>query len=155
MSKADRSYWLLEANTAVPAEAWAEYKRQCAGGQALTPNKTSGLTSLSTAEKKLAEAFFFTRSLATPPREALSTAQKLLAEAFTRPRDPRSNEYKAGVRAALEFRLAGVAIDIPYPLGTAQADAFFSGLQEGHAIWRAYLDGTEFYATHPIQAEES
>lgn len=52
------------------------------------------------------------------------------------PRDPRSDEYRAGVRAALEFRIEGLSIRRPHAAGTAQDDAFDGGLAEGHAIWR-------------------
>lgn len=51
-------------------------------------------------------------------------------------RDPRSDEYKAGVRAALECRINSKKIACPYQIGTAQADAFFAGLDEAHRIWR-------------------
>lgn len=52
-------------------------------------------------------------------------------------RDPRSQEYKAGAKAVLAYRVWGTKIECPWPAGTAQADAFFAGLDEGHAIWRA------------------
>jgi hypothetical protein len=55
-------------------------------------------------------------------------------EAFDVPRDPRSPEYKAGVRAALEFRLNRQPTTCPYLAGTARADAFLAGLDEGHRI---------------------
>ena len=63
-------------------------------------------------------------------------AWQLFNKAFDRPRDPRSPEYKAGVRASLVFRLRGVPIKCPHPVGTAAADAFFSGIDEGNRIWR-------------------
>lgn len=64
--------------------------------------------------------------------------ETLFHEAFSTPRDPRSDEYKAGVRATLRFRFQGQAVKCPYALGTAQADAFFSGIDEGNLIWRQY-----------------
>ena len=67
---------------------------------------------------------------------SLFRADELLRQAFANPRDPRSNEYKAGVLAALRYRIEGAPIAIPYRLGTAPADAFFSGLDEGHRIAR-------------------
>jgi hypothetical protein len=70
-------------------------------------------------------------------RARIGTVDQLHTAAFDRPRDPRSAEYKAGVRAALEFRIEGAPIARPYPAGTAQDDAFDGGLAEGHAIWRA------------------
>jgi len=70
--------------------------------------------------------------------EGAALAQELYAKAFTGLRDPRSDEYKAGVRAALLYRLDGRQIKCPYLVGTAQADAFYSGLDEGHRIFREY-----------------
>lgn len=64
------------------------------------------------------------------------TVDQLFAAAFDMPRDPRSPEYKAGVRAALSFRIDGLPIRHPYPAGSAADDAFAAGIQEGHAIWR-------------------
>ena len=62
----------------------------------------------------------------------------VMREKFDVPRDPRSDEYKAGCRAALEFR-KGVnkAAPCPYKTGTAQADAWFAGWDEG----RSYVIG--------------
>lgn len=65
-----------------------------------------------------------------------TTSDQLFADAFAQLRDPRSDEYKAGVRAALAFRFDGVRISRPYPAASAQDDAFDGGLVEGHAIWR-------------------
>lgn len=73
-----------------------------------------------------------------PSAKGAALAQELYAKAFTGPRDPRSDEYKAGVRAALLYRLDGREIKCPYQMGTAQADAFYSGLDEGHRIFREY-----------------
>ncbi len=70
-------------------------------------------------------------------RGRIGTVDHLFVAAFNRPRDPRSAEYKAGVRAALEFRIDGLPIRRPHVTGTAQDDAFDGGLAEGHAIWRA------------------
>lgn len=61
----------------------------------------------------------------------------LYNKAFNSTRDPRSQEYKAGVRAALAFRIEGKRITQPYRPETAQDDAYHSGLAEGHGIWRA------------------
>jgi len=64
------------------------------------------------------------------------TVDELMQQAFERPRTPRSPEYKAGCRAFLDFKLNQVAIERNYQFGTAQADAFFAGVDEGHAILR-------------------
>ncbi len=68
--------------------------------------------------------------------EAKGVAQQLYDEAFPTTRDPRSPEYRAGVMAALRWRCEGIQIRRPYAPGTAAADAWFAGLDEGHAIWR-------------------
>lgn len=62
--------------------------------------------------------------------------QRLMDAAFFPGRTPRSAEYRAGCRAALEFRFAGQPLPMPYAAGTAAADAFFAGIEEGHAIWQ-------------------
>jgi hypothetical protein len=51
---------------------------------------------------------------------------------------PRSEEYKAGVRAALEYHINDAVNfpPLPYPAGTPQADAWFAGTDEGHRLWR-------------------
>jgi hypothetical protein len=67
---------------------------------------------------------------------ALSVAY-LYHEAFSTPRDPRSAEYKAGVRAALAFHIEGKRIAHLYEAGTAQDDAYHAGIAEGHTAWRA------------------
>jgi hypothetical protein len=75
-------------------------------------------------------------SAATNPH---AKVEALMRQAFGRPRDPRSVEYKAGVRAALEFRLLRQSLVCAYKQGTAGSDAFYSGVDEGNAIWREYL----------------
>lgn len=72
----------------------------------------------------------------------MSVARQIFDQAFSAPRDPRSIAYKKGVLAALEFRLGECSgIARPYRLGTADADAYFSGLDEGHRRATAHLDG--------------
>ena len=57
----------------------------------------------------------------------------IFAAAFNMPRDPRSPEYKQGVLDALRFRLGEVStVRWPYPPDSAQSDAYFSGVDEGH-----------------------
>lgn len=65
------------------------------------------------------------------------TVEQLFQTAFCDGRAPRSVEYKAGARMALEHRIERRDIDPPYLAGTAAADAFFAGIAEGHALWRA------------------
>lgn len=72
-----------------------------------------------------------------------SIAGALFQQAFGVPRDPRSQQYKNGVRAALAFRIEGRRIPKLYEAGTADDDAFHAGVQEGHAIWRNAGEPTE------------
>jgi hypothetical protein len=71
----------------------------------------------------------------------MKTAQQVFTEAFSYPRDPRSEEYKAGVLEALRFRLGEVEmLKCPYRAGTAQADAWYAGIDEGHSKARAAME---------------
>lgn len=70
--------------------------------------------------------------------KAPSLVDQLFDAAFNIARDPRSTEYKAGVRAVLNYRVAGTRIRSPHPMGTAQADAFYAGVDEGHRIWHEH-----------------
>lgn len=71
------------------------------------------------------------------------TVDELMKQAFELPRDPRSPEYKAGCRALLDFKINRIAIERPYQFGTAQSDAFFAGIDEGHAIIRRTMNEYE------------
>ena len=72
----------------------------------------------------------------------MKISRMLFTQAFedNQTREPRSDAYKAGVLAAMEYRESGNTGDIrnPYELGTADADAWFSGLKEGYSRWRHY-----------------
>lgn len=64
--------------------------------------------------------------------------------AFSFPRTPRSDAYKAGVRYVLETKLDGRPKSaVPYKDGTAEADAYYSGCDEGHRRANAYLNEGE------------
>lgn len=65
-----------------------------------------------------------------------ATADQLFTAAFAVPRDPRSTAYKAGVLAALKFRVDGRRIPRLYDPASAEDDAYYAGVQEGHAVWR-------------------
>lgn len=65
------------------------------------------------------------------------TVERLYSAAFNNGRTPRSSEYKAGVLMALEHRIEHHDIEQPYRVGTAAADAYFAGIEEGKAIYRA------------------
>jgi len=77
---------------------------------------------------------------AQPPKANL--VDRLFDAAFNVARDPRSDEYKAGVRTALNYYYKGTGIRSPHAMGTAQADAFYAGVDEGHRLWRAHADAS-------------
>lgn len=57
------------------------------------------------------------------------------------PREARSTEYRQGVFCALRYRLQEIQrMQCPYPIGTAQADAWFSGADEGHSAAREWAN---------------
>ena len=64
--------------------------------------------------------------------------EQLMTAAFGRARDPGSNEYMDGCRALLERKVNSVPLKCPHRMGTVQADAWYSGTNEGHAIWIEY-----------------
>ena len=65
------------------------------------------------------------------------TAEQMFAESFFPGRSARSAEYKAGVLYILQFKCEEIDKQPhPYPVGTVQADAWYAGCSEGHAIYR-------------------
>ena len=63
-------------------------------------------------------------------------ANEMFEQAFKTPREARSDEYKAGVYAALQYKTGEVyGLTFPYTMGTSAADAWFSGLEEGKRIF--------------------
>lgn len=71
---------------------------------------------------------------------AVKTIQRLMHSAFGHTqRDPRSAEYRAGAKALLEARLGAAPLKNPHVAGTAQADAWWGGIEEGKAIYRFHL----------------
>lgn len=65
------------------------------------------------------------------------TVDEYMAIIFHADRRPRSEEFRAGVRAALEHRINGAPIEQPNIAGSAQADAFDAGVSEGDVVWRS------------------
>lgn len=63
----------------------------------------------------------------------------------------RSNEYVAGIRCVLEYRALGRAVALPFAVGTAQADAWYAGLEEGNRLWRE--QAVEQAAIHPVRRQ--
>lgn len=72
----------------------------------------------------------------SPSFTGILSVDQLYQTAFYNGRTPRSQEYQAGTRAALEQRIERKDFDMPYQVGTAAADAFFAGIEEGKTIWR-------------------
>lgn len=76
----------------------------------------------------------------------MSKAERIFAAAFdpSTMRNKRSDEYKAGVKAAL-FNLenldsvAAVPRRCPYPEGSAGFDAWFYGFHEGKRLWNVNI----------------
>lgn len=82
----------------------------------------------------------------------MSKAYEIFDEAFLKPRDPRSDEYRHGVIDILKFRLREAneaSGKHQYKLGTAQADAYFAGCDEGHRLAREYLEKVGAGGTAP------
>ncbi|WP_317205452.1 hypothetical protein [Janthinobacterium sp.] len=68
--------------------------------------------------------------------------ENLMREAFHGARALRSEEYRMGARATLECFVEHRPAHCPFTFGTAEADAFFSGEDEGRDIWlRALASG--------------
>lgn len=76
-------------------------------------------------------------------------AERLFNAAFDIPRNPRSDEYKAGARAVLDYRVSRIRISCPHLPGSAQFDAYHAGVTEGHQIWRAYTEEKEYWQANP------
>ena len=66
----------------------------------------------------------------------MKTVAQLMQAAFPRERPARSVEYRTGCRQALQPRLEGIRTQCPYPEGSAACDAWASGTEEGHLIYR-------------------
>lgn len=75
---------------------------------------------------------------ATQIESPAALVDRLFNEAFAPGRAPRSVEYMAGVRALLTCRVYACRFFCPHMVGTAQADAFYAGADEGRALWCAH-----------------
>jgi hypothetical protein len=72
------------------------------------------------------------------------TAQELFDQAFNVPRDPRSAQYKQGCLYIIRLKLGECRSEpCPYPIGTAHADAWLFGAEEGHKIYNRYRFDSE------------
>ncbi len=72
-------------------------------------------------------------------------AMEIFSEAFHALRMPRSQAYREGVMAALRYRTGETdqMACCPYAVGTAEADAWFAGIDEGHALYRKRKEGRQ------------
>lgn len=70
----------------------------------------------------------------TTPKQKTISVDGLMTAAFARPREPRSSAYCCGVRTLLAHRIDGASLALPFEIGTAEADAFFAGEDEGRLI---------------------
>jgi hypothetical protein len=62
-------------------------------------------------------------------------------DAELHPGDARSAVYRQGIINVLRFRIQGVKIPCSYRLETVEADAYFSGNERGHVLWRKLREG--------------
>ena len=68
------------------------------------------------------------------------SVDNIMTAAFFNGRAPRSAEYKSGTRMALEHRIEHKDIVPPYETGTAAADAYFAGIEEGKLLYRVAME---------------
>lgn len=66
----------------------------------------------------------------------MKTVAQLMQAAFPPERPARSAEYRDGVKQTLQSRLEGWRTQCPYPEGSVECDAWASGTEEGHLIYR-------------------
>lgn len=67
----------------------------------------------------------------------MKSPDELFTEHFTNntTREKRSDAYKWGVVDALNFKIKGVKLSVPFAEGTADRDAYFAGHQEGFHLY--------------------
>jgi len=70
----------------------------------------------------------------------MTIATQLYQKAFHPTRDARSAAYQAGVLDTLNFKESGTELKHPFEPGSAEADAWFAGNQEGHNLWRDHQE---------------
>lgn len=86
-----------------------------------------------------------------PASSPQAVIEQLLAAAFhpSLNRHARSAEYVAGARAALLQRFVSMPFASPHQEGSAAADAFFAGADEGRRLHADYL--AESQGKHDVQ----
>lgn len=58
-----------------------------------------------------------------------------IADEVLRHGDPRSPEYRLGIADCLCRRTIGTLTPLRFQMGTAQADAYWSGFDRGRVVW--------------------
>jgi hypothetical protein len=72
------------------------------------------------------------------------TAQELFDQAFNVPRERRSEQYKQGCLCILRLKMGEYrSAPCPYPAGSAYADAWLFGAEEGRRIYNRYQFDSE------------
>lgn len=69
----------------------------------------------------------------------LGLLNRMMAWAFHESRDPRSAEYREGVRDLLLFKLVEKSLRNPFIPGTAHADAWWAGVEEGKQVFKFHV----------------
>ena len=75
--------------------------------------------------------------------KTIDIVDKLFHAAFDRPSELHSAQYRAGAWAAIRDQANSAkrspnGLYPPYPMGTAQADAWLAGYREGTLIWASH-----------------
>ncbi|QEW05628.1 hypothetical protein [Nitrincola iocasae] len=77
----------------------------------------------------------------------MKTPLQIFNERFDRPHEPRSKPYKEGVLYILCLKAGEIERQACwYPIGSAEADAFFAGMDEGLLMWRIAEPPLKAYA---------
>lgn len=66
----------------------------------------------------------------------MAKAQEIFDKAFQPGRPPRSAAYRAGVLSLLKLKLDKAPLGCPHAPGSAEFDAFYAGVSEGHDLLR-------------------
>ena len=89
----------------------------------------------------------------SPERPPWVIVEELLAKSFLSS-NGKSQEYKAGVRARLEWQFMRSPMECPHPQGSAQADAYVAGLEEGERLVASKL-GEAVRVDEPVKLDEA
>lgn len=77
------------------------------------------------------------------PNPIQAQVDALMADAVQSWRPPRSEPYRSGCRALLQHKLSGDDLQpCPHAGGSAECDAWYAGVSEGHSIVRRAAEVT-------------